>query len=453
MTRRVIVSGLGPVSGLGFGITDTWQQVRDGKCVIGPIQAFDPAGFDCRVASQVNGLKVRDYVPKSYRKAVKVMARDIELAVAAADQAARDAQLVTRGTADGDQTDLSYPSSRMGAHIGAGLIAAELNELTTALAQATDDQGRFDYHRWGREGLNHLSPLWLLKYLPNMLACHVTIIHDTQGPSNTITCGAASGTLSIGESLRVIQRGAADLCFCGGTDSKLNPMAYLRQQMIGWLNTTSNDHPTEAVRPFSKNASGTVVGEGGAIIIIEALETYQQRVAHASLSGADPASAVYAEILGFGASQSVHPESRNLKPDPQGRGITLAIQAALREAGVEPDQIDLIVPCGMGVAAYDQAEAAALRSVFGDRLGEIPLAPTKSIVGNCGVGSGALDACVAAQALAQQTVPAVINCDQPLEGLHAGTAPSRASQLGHALTYSTGIGGQNAALVLKRFDG
>lgn len=443
--RRVVISGLGPISALGAGIEATWSCVASGRCAIGPIEAFDPAGFACRIAAEVHSFSVRDYVPKSYRKATKVMARDIELAVAGADLAARDAGLVTRGTLNGADGAPAYPSPRMGAHVGAGLIPAQLDELTAALAEATDGQGHFDYHRWGREGLNHLTPLWLLKYLPNMLACHVTIIHDAQGPSNTITCAEASATLSIGESLRVLQRGAADLCFCGGTESKLNPMTFLRQLMTQRINTADNDDPTGSVRPFCESAAGTVVGEGGGIVILEAYDTYQERVA---VSG--HTKPPYAQVLGFGASQSVNPAARNLAPDPDGRGIAASIGAALREAGLEPSQIDLIVPFGTGVPQYDRAEAAALRTVFGQHLGGIPVVSTKSMAGTCGAGVGGLDVCVAAAALAQQTVPAIINCECPLEGLAARTAPRRRCELNHALVYSTGLGGQNAALVLGR---
>src|SRR5690606_32200745 len=176
----------------------------------------------------------KDYVPKSYRKAVKVMARDIELAVAAAKCAVEDARLVTRGALpDGSSEGTTYPASRMGCQIGAGLIAAETDELTAALATAAttaaDGRPTLDLKAWGdAEGgqgaMNNLQPLWLLKYLPNMLACHVTIIHGAEGPSNTITCAEASGLLSIGESVRVIQRGDADLCFSGGAEAPINHM-------------------------------------------------------------------------------------------------------------------------------------------------------------------------------------------------------------------------------------
>ena len=445
MTRRVVISGLGAVSGLGVGMDDSWQRLCAGECVIGPIRSFDPAGFDCQIASEAGDINVKDYVPKTYRKAIKVMARDIELAVVAADLAARDAKLITKGT-KADADGVSYEPQRMGAHIGSGLIAAELNELTGALAHATDDQGGFDYRKWGGEGLTHLTPLWLLKYLPNMLACHVTIIHDAQGPSNTITCGEASASLSVGESMRVIQRNAADLCFCGGAESKLNPMGYLRQQMLGRFNTQENDQPTTAVRPFDQSAAGTVLGEAGAIVILEALESFERRQA------ADGSARAYAEVLGFGASQSINRESRNLRPEPDGQGIAAAVRSALREARLDPGQIDLIVPFGTGVPGSDQAEVAALSAVFGDRLTSIPVTSIKSMVGSCGVGAGGLDICVACRAVAEQTTTAVINCETPLSGVNAGNAPSRPREIRHALVYSCGIGGQNAALVLGRVN-
>ena len=451
MSRRVVITGLGPVSGLGLGIDPTWDRVTAGQSAVAPIRSFDPSGFACRIAAEIEEFKVRDYVPKSYRKGTKVMARDIELAVAAADLAAKDAGIVTRGNANGTDAPPSYESSRMGAHIGAGLIAADLDELTAALTEATDDQGKFDYHKWGSEGIGHLTPLWLLKYLPNMLACHVTIIHDAQGPSNTITCGETSALLSVGESLRVIQRDAADLCFCGGAESKMNLLTYLRQIYTDRLNTTDNDEPATAVRPFCQTAAGTVVGEGGGIVTLEALDTFISRASRGG-EGDGPSPRAYAEVLGFGASQTVNPKARNLEPDEEGKGIALAIKAALREAQVEPSQIDLIVPFGIAVAAYDRAEAAALRSVFGDGLADIPVASVKSMVGNCGAGAGGLDICVAAKALAQQTVPAIINCREPLPGLAAGSAQSRTVDLKHALIYSTGLGGQNAAMVLKTVD-
>ena len=450
MSRRVFITGVGPVSGLGIGIGPTWEAVRAGRSAIGPITAFDPGGFDCQIAAQVPDYKIGDYVPKTYRKATKVMARDIELAVVAADQAARDAKLVTKGTAADPSAAVSYEAPRIGCHIGAGLIAAEIDELTSALVEARVAEGSggmeggagdFDMKKWGNHGMNSLTPLWLLKYLPNMLACHVTIIHDAQGPSNTITVGEASSGLSIGESLRVIQRGAADLCFCGGTESKLNPMAYLRQEIAGRLATGFNDRPAEAVRPFCADAAGTIIGEGGGIVVLEAAETFEKR-------GGD--ARAYAEVAGFGASQSVHRESRNTRPDPQGRGTASAIRQAIREAGIAPEDVDLVVPFGSGQSDWDKADVAAMRRVFGEYLSQIHVTSLKTLGGNCGAGAGGLEVAIAAKALAEQTVPPVLNREPPLDGLRAGRPEAEPAELRHAVVYSTSYTGQNTALVLRR---
>ncbi len=455
MSRRVVITGIGPVSGLGLDIESNWDALCDGRSAIGPIQAFDPAGFESQIAAEVPEFKISQYVPKTYRKATKVMARDIQLAVVAADAAARDAGLTTNGTVAPDDPDAtrSYGPGRMGAHIGAGLIAAELDELTGAFVKARDEQGNFDMHQWGSDGITHLTPLWLLKYLPNMLACHVTIIHDAQGPSNTITCAESSGALSVGESLRVIQRNAADLCFCGGAESKLNPMGWLRQQFTGRLNAQSNDAPADAVRPFDQNANGMIVGEGGAIVTLEALDTAIQRAPHHTPQNASHAAPhIYAEVTGFGASQSVHPESRNALPEPNGTGITLAIRKAMQEAQITPDDIDLIVPFGIGVRDSDTAEATGMVNALGTRLHEIPIASIKPMVGNCLAGAAALDIAIAAKAIYEQRIPATLNCDTPLSGLNCQTAPSRELSIRHALVIATGSGGQNAALILRRYQ-
>ncbi len=445
MTRSVVISGVGPVSGLGLGMDPTWEGVCAGRSAVGRIQAFDPSGFDCQLGVEVEPYKIGQYVPKSHRKATKVMARDIELAVIAADFAARDAGLKTKGTDPdaGKNGDFkpTYDQARVGCHIGAGLIAADLTELTGALIEARKDDGGFDIHKWGNEGMQHLTPLWLLKYLPNMLACHVTIIHDTQGPSNTITCGEASAILSIGESLRVIQRGKADLCFCGGAETKMNPMVYYRQQLTGRLTTTSNDDPAGAVRPFDQSAAGMVAGDGGGIVTLEAAETYEAR-------GGENA---YAQVVGFGASQSVNREAKNSEPDPQGLAVVSSVTAALREAGIGADQIDLVVGFGCGVPSWDRAEAAGYKVVFGDRLAEVPVVSLRSLVGNCGAGGGGLDVAVAAKALREQKVPAVANRDTPIDGL-GPSAPAKDAELRYALVFNMGFGGQSTAMILKAMD-
>ncbi|MBI1371912.1 MAG: beta-ketoacyl-[acyl-carrier-protein] synthase family protein [Phycisphaera sp.] len=438
MSRQVVITGLGTISGLGIGVEALWDGLTSGRSAIDRVRAFDPSGFDAQIAAEVDAeFKVNQFVPKSYRKATKVMARDIGLAVAAADQAVRDAGLITPGV-DAAQ-ERTYPGNRTGCHIGAGLIAADITELTEAMSHATDASGAFDIHKWGESGMEQLTPLWLLKYLPNMLACHVTIVHEAQGPSNTITCGEASSGLSIGESLRVIQRGAADMCFCGGAESKLNEMAFYRQQLMDRLNTSSNDTPAAAVKPYDTHAAGTAMGEGGGIVTLEALDTATARGAKA-----------YAELVGFGASHTVYPQGNGLVPDPAGKGIAAAIRAALRDADLTPGDIDVVVPSGAAIPEWDTADVAALSTVFGDALADVPLWTSKPFVGNCGAGSGALDVAAAAMMLHKQTLPARINCDAPREGVNAATAPSASRDINHVLVFTTSLGGQNVALILKR---
>src|SRR5215207_4366611 len=285
--RRVVITGIGVISPIGIGAKTFWENLLAGKVGVRRIQAWDPSGFSSQVGGEVPAYKIGDYVPKSYRKATKVMARDIELAVIAADDAFKDAGLKSKAYTDTPD----IPTTRFGCNIGAGLINVDLTELTSAL-NTSRDGNKLDLKKWGSDGIGNLTPLWLLKYLPNMLACHVTIIHELKGPSNTITCADASSHLAIGEAFRTIQRGKADLAICGGAESKVNPMGMIRHALLKRLNETGNDAPEQAIRPFDSDAAGMAHGEGGGLLILEEYE-------HAKSRGAK----IYAELVGFGASQ------------------------------------------------------------------------------------------------------------------------------------------------------
>lgn len=434
MARRVVITGLGAVTPFGVGVEPLWDALLEGRTALAPIRAFDASGFHCQLAGEIpDGFNIRDHVPKHYRKPTKVMARDIQLAVAAARAAVGDAGILTRAVIEDDGSP-TYPPQRVGCHIGAGFIIAELNELATALITSIDDDGTFSYAKWG-EGMQNLTPLWMLKYLPNMLACHVTILHDAQGPSNTITCSEASGLLSIGESRAVIERGHADACFSGSAESKISPLGLIRAEFAGRIGRVPADtDPGAAVRPYDPAAPGGVLGEGGGIVILEDQETARARGAR-----------VYAEIAGFGAGQS--PAS----PDPEVRsvGLTNAIENALHDASLEPGEIDAILPAADGTPRLDQEEAAALRRVFKSRLSEIPLITLTPNIGNTLAGNGGIAACVAALALHRQTVPARIHAGTPPDDLRAGPAPLCDAQLRHVLVCTTALAGQNAALVLR----
>lgn len=440
--RRVVVTGIGLACPLGIGSKGVWDKLLAGQSAVRRISTFDPAGFDSQVAGEMDAFKVADYVPKSYRKSTKVMARDIEIAVAAAYEAVKDAGLKTRCLIErGEAQGPAVPEpTRFGANIGAGLICADLHELSGALHTAIDESGRFDMNKWGREGMNNLTPLWLLKFLPNMLACHVTIVHDAQAPSNTITCGDASGHLAIGEAQRTIQRGAADVCICGGAESKLNPMGLMRQSLLKRLAADGNDSPATACKPFDARRSGTVIGEGGGLLILEQLE-------HARARGAK----VYAEVAGFGASCNPGDWSN---PQNHARAVQLAIQRAMADAGVTPEQVDLVVAFAPGTAEHDLGEALGIAAALGSHAKDTLVTAIKGAIGLCGAGSGPIETAVTAMAVQAGCVPPAINCRQvdpacPVNVVREAT--SRPVKVAVTVGYALG-GGQCGALVLKKSD-
>jgi len=438
MRERVAITGLGAVTGYGLGVEPLWEGLLEGRTTIGPVDAFDATPFDCALASEVKGFSARQLAPKHYRKAVKVMARDIELAVGAAKAAIEDAEIVTKGSNDAAAAaPPTYAPERIGCHIGAGLISCELDELSRALATArsADDRDRVDLHAWGEGAMNNLPPLWLLKYLPNMLACHVTIIHDAQSASNTITCAEASGLLSAGESKRVIERGGADMCFSGGAESKVSPMGFLRLGFAGRLaRADASASPTSIARPFDPEAPGQVPAEAGGIVILERVETARERGAR-----------MHCELAGFASSQSAFSDD----PAQRGGGLALAIERALADAEIGADRIDAILPHAAGFAPLDEEERAALQSVFGSRLGEIPLVTLSPFLGESMAGAGGVALCAAATCLHRQMLPARVHEGRPAAGLDAGPAKARDARLDHMLVCTNALGGQNAAVVLR----
>ncbi|MGF1634803.1 MAG: beta-ketoacyl-[acyl-carrier-protein] synthase family protein [Phycisphaerae bacterium] len=424
--RRVVVTGVGVVSPVGLGKEAFWQNLLAGQCGLRTIDLFDPGGFGCHLGGQVPDYKINDFVPKTYRKATKVMARDIELAVIAADDAMKDAGLATKAYGESGITP-----ERFGCNIGAGLISAELNELTAAMHHARSGND-LDLKAWGSEGINHLTPLWLLKYLPNMLACHVTIIHGLMGPSNTITCADASGHLAVGEAYRTIQRNDADVAVCGGAETKLNPMGMMRQNLLGRLNPDDNDAPERAVRPFADDATGTVLGEGGGLLVLEEYE-------HARARGAR----VYCEIVGFGASQDVYSVT---EPDPTGRSYAAAVTRALMEAHVKPADVGGVVAHGLGIKAHDAAELAGLTTSFGEHLARIPVSLLKPQVGSLAAGDS-ISAAAAVLALHEGQMPPARNAGNGTLNTSNDTRPTNAETM---LTTVYSLGGQNAALLFRR---
>ncbi len=436
MTRSVVITGLGPVCSIATDAPSFQTAVANAHRSITPIESFDPAPFRAQLAGQVTEPNIRDSVPKSYRKATKVMARDTELAVIAAKAAADDAGLKTRGSEESD-TGFAINPARSGCNIGAGLIACDTAELSRAVATAANDDGSFSDTKWGtidpgQAGMNNLPPLWLLKYLPNMLACHVTIIHGLEGPSNTIMGAEAGALLSIGESMRIIERDDADLCFAGGAESRVNPHGLLRWQFADRLAIASKtDDPAHTCKPFHPDSKGCFLGEAGGMLVIED-ET------HAARRDAR----VYAKLTGFAATQSLTPALPIFDDDPAttDEGLERAIAGAIRDAALTPDDIDIVYPLAVGVPELDAREASAIEAALGPRAAQIPWITLTDKVGNTLAAHGALAAAAAALALATQTIP-----DSP-----ARSPASPPKALRNALVCAPSLAGQCAALVLSR---
>jgi 3-oxoacyl-[acyl-carrier-protein] synthase II len=428
--RRVVITGIGVISPLGVGTGSFWPALLSGASGVRRISHFDPSGFPSQIAGEVPAYKIAEFVPKSYRKATKVMARDIELAVVAADDAFKDAGLKSKAYTETPE----IPAERFGCNIGAGLISADLNELTGAMHSARKGN-EFDLGLWGSQGMSQLTPLWLLKYLPNMLACHVTIVHGLKGPSNTITCADASSHLAIGEAFRTIQRGSADMAICGGAEGKVVPMGLTRQCLLNRVTTNSNDAPESAVRPFDEGASGTAISEGGGLLILE-------EYGHAKARGAK----IYAEVVGFGASQDTYSV---IEPDPSGHSYGKAITKALADARVAAGDVELVVPHGLGIAKFDRAELAGLKAAFGSAMGGIPVSPIKGQIGNLAAGSG-VDAAAAALGLYHNKIPPARNTQRKID-VSLNTSPeARDAEVNVAVSSVYSLGGQNAALVFKK---
>jgi 3-oxoacyl-[acyl-carrier-protein] synthase II len=390
-------------------------------------------GFSCKLAGQVPEYKIRQYVPKTYRKAVKLMSRDIELAVIAANEALMSSGLVTKGI---DPENINIEPEQVAINLGAGLISCDLVELAPAVA-ASVTNGRFDIHKWGKEGLELVTPLWLFKYLPNMLACHIGIIHDIQGPSNSITCAETSAHLAISEAAQIIARGGSDIALAGGAEAKVNPLIMIRQCLLRRAMSGNNGDPATAYRPFDADAKGSVFGEGAGVVILESLENAQRRGAK-----------ICAEIIGAGHSNNINATYENLEPD--GKGVQIAIEKAMIDAQIEPEDLGLIIPHGTGIAADDLAEARAIEGALGGAVREIPVWPTKSMLSNTGAAGGALDVIAAVCAMNEGTIPAAKNCDRKADGCNLNIVmQSQKKQIGHVLCCSYTYGGQTAAVVLR----
>ena len=426
--RRVVITGLGLITPIGIGSSAVWSSLSAGRGAVARLKAFPVDGLPIDAAGEVDKFDPKAHVLPQHKKALakslKYMARDIQLAVAAAELAFADSGLANGGV---DPT-------RFGVDLGAGLISTELDELAPAINLSTHDDDTFDYGTYGRDGIKQIPPIWLLKYLPNMLACHISILLDCQGPSNTITEAEAASNVAIGEAARIIAKGRADVMITGGADSKIHPLSMIRMSLLGQMSHWDGD-PSQACRPFDTRRDGWVVGEGAGILILEEYE-------HAKARGAK----IHGEILGFGSGCDASP---NGGLDPDGIGTEIAVRAALKDAGLAPNEIGHINAHGAGTVESDLAEARAFGRIFG--ANQVPITALKGYMGNCVSGCGAVELLSSLIGVNQGLIPPTINCDNPdpLCGLDIVRNGPRATDNLTFVNTNLTRHGQAAALVIR----
>ena len=428
--RRVVVTGLGAVAPNGIGKEAFWSACVNGHSGVRPIRSFDASNHPVKIAGEILGFDAAPYLTNGHRKSLKVMSRAMQFAVGAAAMAAADSHL-----------DLTKQDpERVGVVMGTGIVPVDLGELAPALREACDAQGRFQPAKLGQRGESALFPLWILKHLPNMVAAHISLALNAQGPNSTVTTACAAGTQAVGEAFRLIARDDADLIYAGGADSRLDPLLLLAYTSLGALSRADRP-PAEVSRPFDRERDGFVLGEGAGVLLLEELEHARKRDA-----------TIYAEVLGFGSSFDCYAVT---KPDPEARGAARAIQWALQEARVDHRDIDYINAHGTSTRLNDQMETVAVKRVFGEGARALPLSSIKSMVGHLIGAAGAVEAVTLALTLKDGVLPPTINLTYPDPECDLDYVPNSARDfpVRTAISTSFGFGGQNAALVMRRFSG
>ena len=419
---RVVVTGVGVVSPIGIGNENFWDSLVHNRSGIDFLQSLPSGGLPSAF-----GAEVRDFHPADYlrdKKFVKVMTRAIQLGVASSNLAVKDSGLST-GMVDPDRFGVVFGSGRMTCHPG---------ELAAAV-EVCRAEGGIDFRKWGHEALAEIAPLWLLRQMPNMPASHVSIDHNACGPNNTITCRDASALLALSEAVRVIEADRADCMIVGACSSNIHPVDIAKFHSFEGLSRRSDD-PKRACRPFDFEREGAVVGEGAASFMVESYE-------HAVARGAE----IYAEILGTGAGC----DGRGAANEAAGLGLVRAMESALRQSGVRPDELGHINAQGKSTQPDDIVEARAYHRVLGDYIMNVPVTALKSYVGHFDAGAGAVELAGTLLSLKNGYVPATLNYEipDPRCGLNVVRGEAVRMRNRTAVTVNRTAMGQSAAAVLR----
>ncbi|MFH0984608.1 MAG: beta-ketoacyl-[acyl-carrier-protein] synthase family protein [Candidatus Omnitrophota bacterium] len=424
--RRVVITGFGVITPCGNGWESYWDAALHGRSSIRSSEPLKLHGPSFKYAGMLSGFEPKEFIEN--RKSIKLMSREIQMAVAASRLALGDAKLSPE----------HYDPTRIGVTLGTGIINNDLDEIGVGFRNGLDENGHFSMPKFGQDGIRSLFPLWFLKYLPNMPACHISVAHHLRGPNNTITTSSAAATQAIGEAYRVIERGDADIMLAGGTDSKLNAMGVSRFQLLELL-STRDASPEKVYCPFDKKHDGIVLGEGSGILVLESLESAKKR-------GAE----VYAEIAGYGSSSDFNYDPRD--PDDF-TGKRVAIRRALEDAALEPADVDVLVANGSGIPQEDVQESLAVHSFYASTFKKLHVTAVKPVTGNLVYGTGSVEAVVAALTTKKGQVPPVTNLESPDPECALPFVRDRAvsCEVNVAVLNTFGLGGQNASLVFKKW--
>jgi 3-oxoacyl-[acyl-carrier-protein] synthase II len=406
------VTGIGLVSSLGIGTEATWAGLLAGKSGIRKVTRFDVSAFACQIAGEVDGFDPLNYVDK---KEVKKIDTFIQYAIAASDFAMKSAGL----------TITPALAPRVGVFIGSGIGGM----------YTIESQSRVLFERGPRK----VSPFMIPSLIANMASGIVAIDIGARGPNFSIVSACATGAHTIGESLKTMRLGDADVMIAGGSEAAITALGFAGFCSMKAM-STRNDDPQRASRPFDRHRDGFIMGEGAGILVLETLE-------HAQARGAR----VYCELAGYGASCDAF---HITQPDPEGRGLSLAMRSALRSADARPEDVDYINAHGTSTPYNDKFETASIKKVFGDHAYRLKVSSTKSMTGHLLGAAGGIEAAVAVKVIEKGIIPPTINLEDPDPDCDLDYVPNKA--IGHpvrtVLSNNLGFGGQNAALIFRALN-
>ena len=409
--RRVVITGVGLITALGTGTEKTWKSLLDGDCGINTIESFDTSDQSVHIAGEVRDFNPEDYIQK---KELKKLGRFSQFAIAASKMALDDAKL------DINESN----ATRVGVIIGSGIGALEVIE--TEIGKMIE------------KGPKRISPFYIPAVITNMASGNVSIYTGAKGPNKAIVTACASGTHSIGDAFQTILLGKADAIIAGGSEATITRSGIGGFASIKAL--SNNPDPKKASRPFSADRDGFVMGEGAGILIVEELE-------HALKRGAK----IYAEIVGYGETGDAY---HMTAPEESGNGAARAMQMAMEQGNINPNEVDYINAHGTSTPLNDKIETRAIKTVFGDHAKELAVSSTKGAVGHLLGGAGGVEAGFLALAIHEGVMPPTVNYDNPDPDCDLYYVPNKSEkrEIRYGLSNTLGFGGHNAVVAFKKYE-